>query len=187
MIMKRIISYLSIPVLGLLGAACATQEPIEFAHESRAFDPRSNMILVEGIMPQASTQDEEIYIIGAFNGGEAAIGNPDYLMIHSEVITSKWGVYLDPSRFQGGKTLADGFTFYSVQQGIERGPKNEDVEHKLNIGVGTGPMSMWTSGPSTSPRRRIRTRSSCPNMRAYACISSTRPAGMPSPCTSGVT
>lgn len=134
--MKRIISYLSIPVLGLLGAACATQEPIEFAHESRAFDTRSNMILVEGIMPQASTQDEEIYIIGAFNGGEAAIGNPDYLMIHSEVITSKWGVYLDPSRFQGGKTLADGFTFYSVQQGIERGPKNEDVEHKLNIGVG---------------------------------------------------
>ena len=133
--MKRIISYLSIPVLAL-AASCVPKEEIEFNHEQRAFDTRSNMILVEGIMPQASTAGEEIYIIGDFNGGEAAIGNPDYLMTHSEAITAKWGVYLDPSRFQGGKTLADGFTFYSVQQGLERGPKNEDVLHKLTIGPG---------------------------------------------------
>ena len=133
--MKRIISYLSIPVLAL-AASCVQKEEIEFSHEKQAFETRNNMILVEGIMPQASVASEEIYIIGAFNGGEAAIGNPDYLMTHSETITAKWGIYLDPSRFQGGKTLADGFTFYSVQQGIERGPKNEDVLHKLTIGTG---------------------------------------------------
>ena len=133
--MKRVISYLSIPFL-LLAASCAEKVEIEFPHEQRAFDTRSNMILVEGIMPQASTASEEIYIIGAFNGGEAAIGNPDYLMTHSEAIPSKWGIYLDPSRFQGGKDLADGFTFYSVQQGQERSPKNEEVRHRLNIGVG---------------------------------------------------
>ena len=133
--MKRIISFLSIPVLAL-AASCTPELEIQFAHEKQAFETRSNMILLECIMPQASAQDEEIYIIGDFNGGEAAIGNPDYLMTHSDVITSKWGVYLDPSRFQGGKTLADGFTFYSVQQGLERSPKNEDVLHKLNIGAG---------------------------------------------------
>ena len=133
--MKRIISYLSIPVLAL-AASCVQKEEIEFAHEKQAFETRNNMILVEGIMPQASVASEEIYIIGDFNGGEAAIGNPDYLMTHSEAITAKWGIYLDPSRFLGGKTLADGFTFYSVQQGIERGPKNEDVLHKLTIGTG---------------------------------------------------
>ena len=135
MSMKRIISYLSIPVLAL-AASCVPKEEIVFNHEERAFDTRSNMILVEGIMPQASVASEEIYIIGDFNGGEAAIGNPDYLMTHSDVITSKWGIYLDPTRFQGGKTLADGFTFYSVQQGLERSPKNEDVSHKLTIGTG---------------------------------------------------
>ena len=133
--MKRIISFLSIPVLAL-AASCSQKLEIEFPHEKQAFETRNNMILVEGIMPQASVASEEIYIIGAFNGGEAAIGNPDYLMTHSETITAKWGIYLDPSRFQGGKTLADGFTFYSVQQGIERGPKNEDVLHKLTIGTG---------------------------------------------------
>ena len=133
--MKRIISFLSIPVLAL-AASCTPELEIQFAHEKQAFETRSNMILLECIMPQASAQDEEIYIIGDFNGGEAAIGNPDYLMTHSDVITSKWGVYLDPSRFQGGKTLADGFTFYSVQQGLERSPKNEDVLHKLSIGAG---------------------------------------------------
>ena len=133
--MKRILTYLTLPVLALV-ASCVPKEDIEFAHEQRAFELRDNKILVEAIMPQASTFDEEIYIIGAFNGGEAAIGNPDYLMTHSETISSKWGIYLDPSRFQGGKTLADGFTFYSVQQGLERSPLNEDVLHKLSIGTG---------------------------------------------------
>ena len=134
--MKRIISYLTIPALFLAAASCAPKEEIEFAHEAQAFDTRSDRILVEAILPQATAADDEVYIIGAFNGGEAAVGNSAYRLTRSVAIPAKWGVYVDPSAFQGGKTLADGFTFFNVQQGIERGPKNEDVSHKLTIGVG---------------------------------------------------
>ena len=136
MTMKRIISYLTIPALFFAAASCAPKEEIEFAHEAQAFDTRSDRILVEAILPQATAADDEVYIIGAFNGGEAAVGNSAYRLTRSAAIPAKWGVYVDPSAFQGGKTLADGFTFYNVQQGIERGPKNEDVSHKLTIGVG---------------------------------------------------
>jgi len=131
--MKKILRYIA---LGLVASACAPTEPLTFDHEQRAFELRNGAILIEGIMPQASMADEEIYIIGAFNGGEAAIGNPEYLMTHSTTIPSKWGVYVDPSHFQGGKTLADGFTFYSVQQGGERSPRNEEVSHRLTVGPG---------------------------------------------------
>ena len=136
MTMKRIISYLTIPALFFAAASCAPKEEIEFAHEAQAFDTRSDRILVEAILPQATAADDEVYIIGAFNGGEAAVGNSAYRLTRSAAIPAKWGVYVDPSAFQGGKTLADGFTFFNVQQGIERGPKNEDVTHKLTIGLG---------------------------------------------------
>ena len=136
MTMKRILSYLTIPALFLAAAACAPKEEIKFAHEEQAFDTRNDRILVEAILPQATAADDEVYIIGAFNGGEAAVGNSAYRLTRSAAIPAKWGVYVDPSAFQGGKTLADGFTFFNVQQGIERGPKNEDVTHKLTIGLG---------------------------------------------------
>jgi len=136
MTMKRILSYLTIPALFLAAASCMPKEEIEFAHEAQAFDTRSDRILVEAILPQATAADDEVYIIGAFNGGEAAVGNSAYRLTRSVAIPAKWGVYVDPAAFQGGKTLADGFTFYNVQQGIERGPKNEDVLHKLTIGTG---------------------------------------------------
>ena len=134
--MKRILSYLTIPALFLAAAACAPKEEIKFAHEEQAFDTRSDRILVEAILPQATAADDEVYIIGDFNGGIDAVGNSAYRLTRSVAIPAKWGVYVDPSAFQGGKTLADGFTFYNVQQGLERGPKNEDVTHKLTIGTG---------------------------------------------------
>ncbi len=133
--MKRFFTYLILPVLAL-AASCAKTEPVDFAHEKQAFKTLSDKILLEVIMPQASASTDEIYIVGAFNGGEAAIGNASYLMTHSETITSKWGIYLDPAQFQGGKTLADGFTFYNVEQGYERSSRNEAVSHKLTIGAG---------------------------------------------------
>ena len=70
MTMKRILSYLTIPALFLAAAACAPKEEIKFAHEEQAFDTRSDRILVEAILPQATAADDEVYIIGAFNGGE---------------------------------------------------------------------------------------------------------------------
>ena len=133
--MKRFFTYLILPVLAL-AASCAKTEPIEYAHEQQAFQAQSDKILLEVIMPQASASTDEIYIIGAFNGNDAAIGNASYRMTHSENITSKWGIYLDPAQFQGGKTLADGFTFYNVEQGYERSSRNEPVSHTLNIGPG---------------------------------------------------
>ena len=136
MTMKRILSYLTIPALFLAAAACAPKEEIKFAHEEQAFDTRSDRILVEAILPQATAADDEVYIIGAFNGGIDAVGNSAYRLTRSVAIPAKWGVYVDPSAFQGGKTLADGFTFYNVQQGLERSSKNEDVSHTLTIGVG---------------------------------------------------
>lgn len=136
MIMKRILSYLTIPALFLAAASCAPKEEIEFAHEAQAFDTRSDRILVEAILPQATAADDEVYIIGAFNGGESAVGNSAYRLTRSMAIPAKWGVYVDPSTFQGGKTLADGFTFYNVQQGLERSSRNEDVLHRLTISTG---------------------------------------------------
>ena len=136
MTMKRILSYLTIPALFLAAASCAPKEEIEFAHEAQAFDTRSDRILVEAILPQATAADDEVYIIGAFNGGESAVGNSAYRLTRSMAIPAKWGVYVDPSAFQGGKTLADGFTFYNVQQGLERSSRNEDVLHRLTISTG---------------------------------------------------
>ncbi len=133
--MKRFLTFFILPVLAL-AVSCVQKEAIEFAHEQPAFQTRNDMILLEVIMPQASASTDEIYIVGEFNGGEAAIGNPTYLMTHSETITSKWGIYLDPARFKDGKTLADGFTFYNVQQGYERSSRNEEVKHTLNVGAG---------------------------------------------------
>ena len=130
MTMKRILSYLTIPALFLAAASCMPKEEIKFAHEEQAFETRSDRILVEAILPQATAADDEVYIIGDFNGNSDAVGNSAYKLTRSTAIPAKWGVYLDPSAFQGGKTLADGFTFYNVQQGLERGPKNEDVTHK---------------------------------------------------------
>ena len=131
--MKRIITYFSILALA---AACSPQLEIEFAHEQQAFETRADRILVEAILPQATAATDEVYIVGAFNGGEAAIGNASYLLTRSESITAKWGVYLDPAAFAGGSTLADGFTFYNVQQGYERSSRNEAVTHTLTIGPG---------------------------------------------------
>ena len=49
----------------------------------------------------------------------------------------KWGVYLDPNSFEGGKSLADGFRFYSAKQGMELTVKGEAAIHNDNPSVGT--------------------------------------------------
>ena len=94
MTMKRILSYLTIPALFLAAAACAPKEEIKFAHEEQAFDTRSDRILVEAILPQATAADDEVYIIGAFNGGIDAVGNSAYRLTRSVAIPAKWGVYV---------------------------------------------------------------------------------------------
>ena len=116
---------------------CSKDEDIIFDHERQQFETRADRILLEYIAPFGTTPKEEIYIVGEFNGGEEAIGNPAYLLTKAEKSDVKWGIYLDPSTFVGGKTLSDGFAFYSKTQGKEYTINGEEAVHNDNPGVGT--------------------------------------------------
>ena len=135
---KKIYSLL-LTLLAFTGfmSSCSSDEEIVFDHERQQFETRADRILLEFIAPFGTTPDEEIYITGAFNGGEEAIGNSQYLLMKAAKSNEKWGIYLDPSTFEGGKTLADGFNFYSKTQGMEFTTKGEVALHTDNPGVGT--------------------------------------------------
>ena len=136
--MKKIIYLLFIlPLLGALGS-CDSDDPIVFDHELPQFEIKANAILLEVIMPQGSTATDEYYIIGDFNGGvEEAVSDLEWQLEKSSANDMKWGIYLNPSSFKNGKTLADGFTFYSKKQGAERSVFNKEVTHTLDVSVGT--------------------------------------------------
>ncbi len=121
---------------GLL-TGCKSDEDITFDHERQQFETRAERILLEFIAPFGTTADEEIYITGAFNGEEEAVGNPQYLLTKAPNSNIKWGIYLDPSTFVGGKSLADGFRFFSKNQGKEFTTAGDEALHTDNPGVGT--------------------------------------------------
>ena len=121
---------------GLL-TGCKSDEDITFDHERQQFETRADRILLEFIAPFGTTADEEIYITGAFNGEDEAVGDPQYLLTKAPNSNVKWGIYLDPSSFVGGKTLADGFRFYSKNQGKEFTTAGEEAMHTDNPGAGT--------------------------------------------------
>lgn len=116
---------------------CSDVDEIVFDHEKQEFPVKDDAILLEVIMPTGSLADDEYYIIGDFNGGEEAIDNPEWRLEKAANSTIKWGIYLVPSSFREGKTLADGFSFYAKRQGEERSVKNEPVVHTLNVQVGS--------------------------------------------------
>ena len=120
-----------------LFSSCSSKEDIIFDHEKQQFETRADRILLEFIAPFGTTADEEIYITGAFNGGDEAVGNPQYLLEKAANTNAKWGIYLDPNTFAGGKTLADGFRFYSKNQGKELTVSGEEAMHTDNPGIGT--------------------------------------------------
>ena len=135
---KKIYSLL-LTLLAFTGlmSSCSSNEDIVFDHERQQFETRADRILLEFIAPFGTTADEEIYITGAFNGEDEAVGNPPYLLSKAPNSNVKWGIYLDPSTFVGGKTLADGFRFYSKNQGKEFTTAGEEATHTDNPGVGT--------------------------------------------------
>lgn len=142
--MKKIIYLLLLlPLLTVLGG-CNDKEEIVFDHELPQFAIKDNAILLEVIMPSGSAAEDEYYIYGPFNGGEEAIGNPEWQLEKAAGNDKKWGIYLAPGSFQAGKTLADGFTFYSKRQGAERTVNNEPVQHTLSTGPGTR-TNVWVS------------------------------------------
>ena len=105
--MKKKIYSLVLTLLAVTGfmSSCSSDKDIVFDHERQQFETRADRILLEYIAPFGTTPKEEIYIIGDFNGGEEAIGNEAYLLTKAEKSDAKWGIYLDPSTFVGGKTL----------------------------------------------------------------------------------
>ena len=135
---KRLYSLL-LAVLTLTGlmTGCKSNDDIVFDHERQQFETRADRILLEFIAPFGTTPNEEIYILGAFNGEEEAIGQEEYKLMAAPTSTAKWGIYLDPSTFVSGKSLADGFYFYSVSQGKEFDLNGEQAHHTDNPGVGT--------------------------------------------------
>ena len=117
--------------------SCSKDEDIIFEHERQQFETRADRILLEFIAPYGTAVDEEIYIMGAFNGDSASMGKEQWKLMKAPGSDIKWGIYLDPSTFVNGKTLADGFRFYSATQGTEFTVKGEIANHTDNPGLGT--------------------------------------------------
>ena len=133
---------------GLL-TGCKSNDDITFDHERQQFETRSDRILLEFIAPFGTTANEEVYIIGPFNGNtltadeEGKYADPvlddAFKLTKAAKSDVKWGIYLDPATFQNGKSLADGFRFYSKAQGNEAllGATAVYAVHNDNPGVGT--------------------------------------------------
>lgn len=125
------------PMLAWL-SSCDNKDEIVFDHELPQFEVRDDAILLEVIMPQGTTPEEEIFIVGAFNGGEeVASQDLKWQLEKASGNDIKWGIYLYPEDFVEGKTLADGFYFVSRTQGVERTLTNEDAHHALSVKVGS--------------------------------------------------
>jgi hypothetical protein len=149
--MNKKIYSLMLTLLALAGlmSSCSDNEDIVFDHERQQFETRADRILLEYIAPFGTTADEEVYIIGPFNGNsltpneegkyDAPVLDESFKLMKAEKSNAKWGIYIDPAAFQNGKTLADGFRFYSVKQGNEALLGDEAVYavHNDNPAVGT--------------------------------------------------
>ncbi|MCH5226867.1 MAG: starch-binding protein [Muribaculaceae bacterium] len=108
------------------------EETIVLTSELPQFETREGLMLLEVIVPYETGINDKIYIVGDFNGGTDAIGNPEWLLQRAEQKTgvpAKFGIYLNPSSFIDGKTLADGYYFYNIQNGPERNIDNEPTLH----------------------------------------------------------
>lgn len=129
-------------------AGCSNDE-IVFDHELPAFDTKEGSILLEVIAPKETPDDAKIFISGEFNGGDkAAIGDLRWQLEKSSKISGKWGIYLDPTTFIQGKSLADGYHFVSDTDGEERTALGDTVVRTLSPEPGTRTniyVSKWKS------------------------------------------
>lgn len=128
--MKKInISYILMLALLPMLWACSKEEII-FDSELPQFETRAGYQLLEVIVPQNTSATDKIYIAGAFNGGaDAAAGDPRWELEKAPKTDAKWGIYLNPSDFAEGTSLADGYRFISVEQGEERTLANGEALH----------------------------------------------------------
>lgn len=131
--MKKFL-YLFFPLLFLF-VGC-NEEKIVNESEPPLFPLREGYELLEVTVPDDTSPNDKIYIIGEFNGGEDAIGNPIWLLERARDYDNKFGIYLDPETFLNGKTLAEGYTFYNTRLGFERNLKGEPVTNTEHPEIG---------------------------------------------------
>lgn len=125
-----------VPALTLL-TGCDKEEII-FESDIPRFEIREDRILIEVLVPSSTPTNDEIYIVGAFNGGEeSAVGNLEWQLEMSSDYNYRYGIYLNPSTFVTDTSLGDGFYFYSASQGAERDLKGNEVIHTDDQEVGT--------------------------------------------------
>ena len=92
------------------------QEELVFEYENIHFETRANAILLEVVVPSSTSPTDEIYVVGDFCDNKISANN---MLIKHEETNIKFGIYLFPEDFVGGKTLADGFRFFNMKQGYE--------------------------------------------------------------------
>lgn len=108
------------------------EEAITFTSELPQFETRDGLMLLEAIVPYGTGINDQVYIVGEFNGGLDAVGDPQWLLERGNPpsgVPAKFGIYLNPSTFLNGKTLADGYYFYDIQKGPEKNIDNEPILH----------------------------------------------------------
>lgn len=135
--MKKILMALT-ALLVVLNWGCTKQDDIVFEHEKPMFEIKSDAILIEVIVPYGTSADgDAIYMAGPVTGedAESVIGNETWKLIPSGN-SHKWGIYVKPSDFASGKTLADGYLFVSALEGEERDLADGDILHTETANVG---------------------------------------------------
>lgn len=152
--MKKFITNIILLLTATLALGACDQDEIVFDHEQPAFEVKDGNILLEVIVPRETVDNDIIYIAGAFNGGdETAAGDLRWQLEKSTTVDSKWGIYLNPSTFVNGKTLADGYHFVSTNDGEERSALNEPVLRTENPAPGSRTniyVNKWASFFDTS-------------------------------------
>lgn len=141
--MKKIFNYSILLITSMLLALTGCKkEELVFDHELPQFETKADAILLEVIMPSGTKAEDVIYMVGDFNP-EAKL-----LLTKAEKSDKKWGVYVTAADFAEGKSLMDGFTFVSENEGEERDVFQKPVVHTLNAAYGSRTnvyVSRWES------------------------------------------
>ena len=131
----KIFNLLLLTLLAVIGGC--SKEEISFPIEQPRFELREGYQLLEVIVPQNTKPTDKIYIIGDFNGGMEAVGDPRWQLEKAQDTDSKFGIYINPADLKEGTRLSDGYTFYNAEQGEERSLDNKEVLHHESPVVGT--------------------------------------------------
>lgn len=131
--MKRLFNYMFLMMAAatLVLSGCQ-KEDIVFDNELPQFELQADAILLEVIAPTGTSSDEVLYITGPSFAGEKI-----RLTKAEKENVMKWGVYLYQDDFAEGKSLKDGFYFYSETNREERSAVGDSVMHTLDVAYGT--------------------------------------------------